>query len=597
MMRMALSLWFAVFLLPATVWGQDAPDAGGRPTLHKIVAVTVYQGNALVTREVTVPEGAGTMELVVNPLPSETVANSLYAEGTDGLRILSTRFRSRAIKEDVREEVRKLDAQLEQLLQAGQRLVADVKTAELNQQFLAKLEGFTGASLQHLTEKGLLSAETIIALSKYVTTTRVERSKEIVGLQQQIEANNEQVEFTKRQLAELSAGTRRVERDAVIVVDKGNAAAGKVRLNYLVGGVHWRPQYKLRAGKDKDPVVLEYLASVTQRTGEDWPNVGIALSTAQPMLSAAPPELRSLEVSAIPHGTPNPSGGPGGQPMPPGKAGYKDIQQRANAGRAQSQQLSNTFNWIEASKVVNEAAALEQYADLLATREDILAAQRDGESSEGPSVTFHLRTKLTLPSRNDEQTLEVAKIELSPDFFYKAVPVLTPHVYRQATLTNRSEYVLLPGEATMYLGTDFVGRTELPLVAIGKQFTVGLGVDPQLQVTRQLVNKDRKLTGGNQVLTFDYRILVNSYKTEPVRLQVWDRLPKAEAQTMAINMVSQKPDLSGDAMYQREDRPKNLLRWDVTVQPTQNGEKAMAIDYQFRLELDKNLQIGAVAAK
>ena len=66
---------------------------------------------------------------------------------------------------------------------------------------------------------------------------------------------------------------------------------------------------------------------------------------------------------------------------------------------------------------------------------------------------------------------------------------------------------------------------------------------------------------------------------------------------MAINLISQKPELSTDAMYQREERTKNLLRWDVTVQPTQNGEKALAIDYQFRLELDKNLQIGAVAAK
>ena len=31
----------------------------------------------------------------------------------------------------------------------------------------------------------------------------------------------------------------------------------------------------------------------------------------------------------------------------------------------------------------------------------------------------------------------------------------------------------------------------------------------------------------------------------------------------------------------------------MTVQPNQNGEKALTIDYQFRLELDKNLQIGA----
>src|SRR5205807_249210 len=235
---------------------------------------------------------------------------------------------------------------------------------------------------------------------------------------------------------------------------------------------------------------------------------------------------------------------------------------------------------------------------LLASKEDISKARIElGDGTEGPSVTYRLRSKLSLPSRNDEQVLEIARIELAPEFYYKAVPVLTPHVYRQATLTNRSDFVLLPGEATMYLGTDFVGRAELPLVAIGKQFTVGFGVDPQLQASRQLLNKTRTTTGGNQVLTFDYRILVNSYKTEPVRLQVWDRMPKAEAQAVAVSLVSQKPDVSTDPLYLREDRPKNLLRWDVTAQPTQNGEKALAIDYQFKLELDKNMQIGAVAAK
>src|SRR5947209_5928458 len=138
-----------LLLVSAVSLAQDAPDAGGRPAANKIVAVTVYQGNALVTREVTVPEGAGTMELIVSPLPPETVANSLYAEGGDGLRILNTRFRSRAIKEDVREEVRKLDAQLKQLMQAAQRMQADVKAAEQNQEFLGKLEGFTGATMQH----------------------------------------------------------------------------------------------------------------------------------------------------------------------------------------------------------------------------------------------------------------------------------------------------------------------------------------------------------------------------------------------------------------------------------------------------------------
>src|SRR3954469_18895811 len=77
-----------------------------RPVASKIVAVTVYQGQALVTREVSVPEGEGTAELVVTPLPAQAVDGSLNTEGTDGLRVLSTRFRTRAVKDDTRREVR-----------------------------------------------------------------------------------------------------------------------------------------------------------------------------------------------------------------------------------------------------------------------------------------------------------------------------------------------------------------------------------------------------------------------------------------------------------------------------------------------------------
>ena len=64
----------------------------------------------------------------------------------------------------------------------------------------------------------------------------------------------------------------------------------------------------------------------------------------------------------------------------------------------------------------------------------------------------------------------------------------------------------------MYHGNDFVGRMNLPLVAIGEQFTVGFGVEPQLQVQRQMMDKTRTMQGGNQVLKYEYRILVSSYK-------------------------------------------------------------------------------------
>lgn len=591
-MRTGITL-FALFAVGTAF--ADEPQAG-TPAKNRIAMVTVYQGNALVTREVTVPGGAGLMELVVSPLPPQTLANSPYAEGSDGIRVLNTRFRTIAIKEDTREEVRKLANQIRTLAAEAQKLQADLKLIQEHQQFLTKLESFTGATLSHLTDKGMLNSEATIALAKFVMAGKADKSKEAVEVQQRIQDVSERTEFTRRQLAEKTAGVSKTERVAVVTVDKANAEAGTIRLNYLVDAVNWRPQYKFRAGDSKHPVSVEYLAAVHQQTGEDWTNVAISLSTAQPMLNAAPPDLRMLAVTAVPIG--KQTAGPAGQMS--GNV-YKQLKEKADLGRAQSQNIANEHNWREAGKVANEAAATEQTGELLASRDELADFRREqleaAGATDAPSVTYKLRGQLSVPSRGEDQVLEVARFDLAPEYFFKAVPVLTSSVYRQANLTNKSEYVLFPGEASMYLGADFVGKMALPLVAVGKPFSVSFGVDPQLSVQRTLLSKNRVTSGGNQVLTFDYRILVNSYKSEPVKVQVWERLPKGEAQAINVSLTSQKPDLSADALYLREDRPKNLLRWDVTVDPSHHGEKAFAIDYTYRLELDKQMQIGAAVAK
>lgn len=602
--------------LTATASGQEKADPV-KAAASKIVAVTLYQNTALVTREVTLPEGGGQAEVIVSPLPPQTLQTSLYAEGTDGTRVLSVRFRTRAIAEDTREEVRKLDAQLKTLTQKSQALGADLKAAEENLKLLDKLEGFTAKSLEHATDKGQLDPEKVIALTKFVQDDRAKRAKDALGVKQQIEGVKEQAEFVQRQLGEKAGGSVRTERDAVIVVDK-KAGGGVVRLNYLVSNASWRPLYKFRSGaKDKDPITLEYLAAVEQQTGEDWAGVQLTLSTAQPLLNAAPPDLRALEVSVGGQGfavlpgvkseatsgptpaAPNQPGGGGGG-MPNATAYAKDLEKLARDQRGLANENYRQKKPDVADKQQNDAAALEQFRDLLLDKDELAKADPVGRAAvgEGPSVAYRLKGAMTVPSRSDEQVLEISRFDLAARFYYKAVPVLTPNVYRIADLTNTSDSVLLPGEATMYLGSDFVGQTKLPLVAVGKPFTVGFGVDPQLQVNRVLVDKTRTTQGGNQVLTFRYRIGLSSYKKEPVAVQVVDRTPHAEAaMTIAVNVVAPKPELSADPLYVRDEKPKGLLRWDVTVAPNQNAEKALTIEYEFRMELDKTVNIGGFLAK
>ncbi len=614
-MTRRLSLLALAVALTATISrGQEPKVDPVKPAPSRITAVTLYQNTALVTREVTLPEAAGLTEVVVSPLPPFTMESSLYAEGAEGTRVLSVRFRTRQIAEDTREEVRKLETQLKTLTQKSQAYQADLKAADENLKLLDKMESF--ASNLAPTEKNPIDPEKVIALAKFVQEDRLKRTKDRLAVEQQMQANTEQIDFTRRQLGSVSGGSVRTERDAVIVVDK-KAGAATARLNYLVNHASWRPVYKFRGGmKDKDPVTLEYLAAITQSTGEDWSNAIITLSTAQPLLNAAPPDLRVLEISVggpgfalnPPFGQPGepnqPLSGPGqgNGGMPSATTYAKDLEKQAKDQRAQARDNYNSKKPEVAGKQTNDAAALEQYRDLVLDREELAKANMDqldrGFLGDGPSVTYALKGPLTIPSRGEEQVLEVTRFDLMASIYYKAVPVLTPNVYRIADLTNTSEFVLLPGEATMYMGTNFVGQTKIPLVAVGKPFTVGFGADPQLQVNRVLLDKTRTTQGGNQVLTFKYRIGLSSYKKEPVTIQVWDRMPHAEAaMTIAINLVSPKPELSTDPLYVRDDKPKGLLRWDVAVQPNQNGEKSQMIEYEFKMELDKNINIGGFLAK
>lgn len=558
------------------------PPGGAKLATSRVTAVTVYPNSALVTREVEVPTGKGTLEVVVTPLPPQTVNSSLYTEGSDDIRVLATRFRTRQLMEDTREDVRKLEDELKQLQMAKEKLESDMTAVRANMLMVTKMENYTAVTTAASAEKAALNSDSAIALAKYVMDTRREHSKELVGLQQQVQANQEKTEFARRQLGELTSGSRRTEQDAVIVVDKTDAAAGKVRLHYLVNAASWLPQYKIRAGMTaKEPLHVEYLAAVIQHTGEDWSRVNLVLSTAQPTLNAAPPDLHALNVTVLARGS--------GAPTVPTSM---DLGERSRNLRTQAQKDFNAKKQSSGEGLVNTAAALDQSWELLnpeaAVKRGCALAVR-----EGPSVMYHLARALTVPSRNDEQIIEVARLEMKPAYYYKAVPVLTTHVYRLADLTNNSQLVLLPGEATMYIGTDFVGQMNLPLVAVGEQFTVGFGVDPQLQVQRQMIDKSRSTQGGNQVLRYEYRILASSYKSEKVKLQVWDRLPHAESDTVGVSLTKTSPEVSKDALYQREQRSLNLLRWDVTIEPDMNGEKALAINYDFKLDLDRNMSLGS----
>src|SRR5262245_52504336 len=87
-----------------SAWAADPIENRGR-----LEAVTVYRGQALLTRVVETPKEPGLREIVVTDLPEQVVPGSLFAESADGVEVRSVIFRQKPVQQDVREEVRVID--------------------------------------------------------------------------------------------------------------------------------------------------------------------------------------------------------------------------------------------------------------------------------------------------------------------------------------------------------------------------------------------------------------------------------------------------------------------------------------------------------
>lgn len=104
----ALLLVVALMAIAASAASADVPTTTG--TISK---VTVYRGQALVTRTVSIDLPPGASEFIVKDLPAMIVPESIYAQTSDDTKVLSVRYREKAVRENTREEVKQLDAQIE----------------------------------------------------------------------------------------------------------------------------------------------------------------------------------------------------------------------------------------------------------------------------------------------------------------------------------------------------------------------------------------------------------------------------------------------------------------------------------------------------
>lgn len=561
--------------------------AGELTTPGKIEAVTLYRGQAMVMRTIAVDAPAGPTELVVTDLPENIVTGSIYASAEGETQVRAVRFRTRAVGQAPREEVRQLTDEKEALALELRRSQHQRTILTKQDVYLTKLHDFVAPTAKVEMTKGVLNAEELQKLTTFMFEQQKAVQVQLFDLGEKERETKKKQELNQRKLAELTRGSSKTVREALVFLEKP-AGDASIKLHYIVSNANWSPVYNLNAANGAKEVGVEYSSLVQQMSGEDWEGVALTLSTASAVLVADGVTLAPLWVNLVPLGRK--------------KSGVAELERTIRTSQSQLErynrnrdQVLDFEGQISVQWDLNKAANILNDAELVSRSEHMRRLQSLVQKrTSGLSVNYKIPGRVSVASRSDQQMVRIAELKLPAAFYNVATPLLTEYVYRQADVVNNSNTALLEGTSSVYLDGEFVGKGSIPMTARGQKLVVGFGIDPQLRAWREFISKTERVQGGNKEVALKYRLVLDNYKDKPAAVRAFDRVPYGDSSIRLTLDEATGKALSADKEYLRAFRPNGILRWDTEVPAKSAAETAHIVEYGFTLEFDRNLDLSAM---
>jgi uncharacterized protein (TIGR02231 family) len=525
-----------------------------------ITAVTVYPDRARIVRSgtATLPPGNHRLEIAELPLSLDPASVRASARGMARARLLGVDVQRRFYAETPTERVRELEKQIEALGDEMCGLDAQVELLKGEQTVVVDLTAQTKA-FAHGLAYGKTTPEAQMALLDSVRSRAEALNKALLDLAVRRRELERRLQKAQNELDQLRSAKGCERYTAAVEVEVTQAGDLTVEVVYVVSNAAWQPLYDLRLIEptsqptnqqtNQPTTILEvgYLAQVTQRTGEDWPDVALTLSTARPALAGTLPELDPWYVGPV-----------------YAAAKSKAVMKMRAAGPAPAPRADMVLG------LGPEAAPVE--AEVVTAMVDV----------SGAAITYQIPAAVTVPADGAPHKVTVAQHELAPELDYVAAPKLVEAAYRRAKVTNDSPYTLLPGPANLFAGDEFIGATKLELTAPQGEIELYLGVDDRVKVERELKRRevDKKFIGDRRRLRYGYEITLENHLAVKARITLHDQMPVPRHEEIKVRLESAVPKPA-------EQTELNLLDWEITLAA---GEK-QAVRFDFTIEHPRAMEL------
>jgi len=395
-------------------------------------------------------------------------------------------------------------------------------------------------------------------------------------------------------------------------------------LAYIIPQASWRSVYQIRVESKEEKCILVYQGVIRNATGENWDNVNLTLSTAEPSKGGEPPKIPGLVVyyQDYPPVVQNNNFfymNAQNQKQNAKHLSYSDYESfsdeeeldlnmeedyfeqknrrfRSNVSKTKESKkpsydyLMEKEKYGKSEKKMKSKSMKSKTEEVICHPEPVLPEKEDivDVNQTGICATFTISRPCTVHSDSKPHRVTIANIPLETKLEYVVVPSMSLSAYLKAVTENISPFTLLGGKISVFIDNFFVSTTSLKLTSPGERMELYLGIDgsikveyvsvPQRHGQRSRVLQKMKTKTVSQITT------IKNNKDIPVQLSILEQLPVTSDPTkIKINILeTTEPD---HILTERN----NLIRWDFILAPRE--EKKIPYDYEIEYSHDKHIDI------
>jgi uncharacterized protein (TIGR02231 family) len=267
-------------------------------------------------------------------------------------------------------------------------------------------------------------------------------------------------------------------------------------------------------------------AEIVQRTGEDWANVSLAVSTVRTARGGSAPNLSPMIVRF-----PELMQAPRQQMVLPAPAAAPEMMKRD----------------------MRQADAVERVEERAAEIE-----------TGGFQAIFRIPGRVSLGAGEGARSLRIASLTAEPQLLVRSAPVVDNTAYLEAAFKQTEEAPLLPGRVSLYRDGTFVGRGQMALSQKDELVKLGFGADEQVKVERVVSRRNEASTGiisTSKTEEREFKITVRNGHTSAVNETIEEQLPVSETADIQVEMLpSSTPPTLRDVRDQR-----GVLAWSMDL--------------------------------